>query len=278
MVQLNRPNYKHSDTSNLHHSVPHLSDAPRDFACDHCTYFKGVVYRAAIRQQLTGDEELVVRSNNMVSGPRSLESIALAEEEIEMREQAEYMAFCQSRTAINDVLLTNTSMKAAKKTSSYSEPSNTLAQWLETSTKEELLSWLEKRNNTRDDMDKLRQAGIFDLRDYILHSRHARPTPKKSAAPSRKSSADAATTGQSCIPELMKQSAQSIACGLRLQAHKSLKPPQAALRQREELRKWYECRKAPELKDECRQRGLRPLPAKKAAMVEALVEDDKKGV
>src|SRR5690242_2512372 len=99
-------------------------------------------------------------------------------------------------------------------------------------------------------MDKLRRAGIFDLRDYILHSRHTRPTPKKPAAPSRKSPADAETTRQSCIPEPRKQSAQSIACGLSLQ-------PQAALRQREELRKWYECRKAPELKDKCRHRGLR---------------------
>jgi len=70
-----------SDISNLHHFDPYFSDTPRAFACDHCTYFKGVVYRAAIRQQLTGDEELVVRSNNMVGGPRSLESIALAEKE-----------------------------------------------------------------------------------------------------------------------------------------------------------------------------------------------------
>lgn len=264
------------DERNPYPSEPHFKDTARACACDHCSYFKGIVYRIAVRQQLTGDEELAVRNKNLAAGPRSLESVALAEEAVEQREHAKYMAYSQSQGALRDASSTAALRMKAQNTDLYIEQSDTLTRWIETSTKEELLSWLEKRGNERDDMDELRQEGIFDLRDYILHSRHAQKTPKNPKAASHSSRSCAKPSQQSPPPEVKKRNVRAIVAGLRVQAHESLKPPQAALRQREELRRWYDCRKVPDLKDECRQRKIRPVPATKVALVAVLVEDDKK--
>lgn len=260
-----------ADMNKLHLKDAHFRDANQACACDHCTYFKGIVYRSAIRQQLTGADELAVRKNNLAMGPRSLESIALREEVIEKRDHARYLEWCCSRTPIGDTPAVRPLTKVNKSTDLYTEPSNTVAEWLASSTKEELLSWLQKRDNLRDNMEELRQMGIFDLREYILCRQHAQNAPKKATISSH-------GNAEPSSPEPKKQNAKPSSADLRLQAHKNLKPPQAALRQREELRRWYECRRVPELKDECRQRGIKPLPNRKADMVTVLVEDDKRGV
>lgn len=62
----------------------------------------------------------------------------------------------------------------------------------------------------------------------------------------------------------------------RLRAHESLKPPQASLRERDELQRWYTRKKAPGLKDELRQRGIRPVTSKKVETIGVSVENDKK--
>ena len=56
----------------------------------------------------------------------------------------------------------------AKSVGLYAEQSDTLTQWIESSTKEELLAWLGWNGNDGDNLDSLHQEGIFDLREYIL--------------------------------------------------------------------------------------------------------------
>ncbi len=88
-------------TTSIPPSDVHFADAQRTEACDHCTYFKGIVYRVAVHQDIKGDERLVMRSNNMRTGPQSLESVALKEEAVERREHAEYMAWGQRKDDIS---------------------------------------------------------------------------------------------------------------------------------------------------------------------------------
>ncbi|KAH6613871.1 hypothetical protein C7974DRAFT_66085 [Boeremia exigua] len=257
----------------------HFDDQDRASPCDHCLYFKGIVHRCAVRQNLTGEDEQVTRRNNLMQGPRSLESIALAEEAIEQREHARFMSWSRSRAAITNVPPPKYPRNKAKGVNHFAGESDTAEKWLNNSTKEELIAWLEKRNNPQDNMDELRRAGIFDLREHILHRNTAQPTRKPStaypiAAPVRAEHNDTATAS----PQDKKSSSQKNVFDQRIQAHKSLKPPQAALRQREELRRWYAQSKAPELRDELRQRGIKPMHKIKVDLIEMLVEDDKKEV
>lgn len=254
-------------TNNLSRpKTSHFTSSDRAAACDHCTFFKGIVHRSHAQRRL-GDDTLTTRSNNMLEEPRSLESIALQEAVIEKRDHAKYMKWSQARV--------NANLSAERKegdgteisTDKYTEQSDTLAQWLEHSTKEELLSFLRSRNDDNDNMDDLMYEGAIDLREYILGNRNAKKTPKNAIATVSHIAASGAVKKPNAHREKTEQ---------RLQAHKSLKPPQAALRDREELRRWYYSKQAPALQDELRKRGIKPARGRKADMINRLVEDDKK--
>lgn len=81
----------------------------------------------AARLELTGNDEMGARCNNMKRGPRYLESIAIAEDAIEKREHAKYM---QSTQALSTATVA-AQVQEAKKTKShelYYEKSDTLSQ------------------------------------------------------------------------------------------------------------------------------------------------------
>jgi hypothetical protein len=147
----------------------HFTHPPRIPACDHCTYFNGIFYRSLSRQHLNNEEELATRHNNLAPGPRFLLSVVLEEVIIEKRSHAQYMAWSRSTQAIDMEAKTHETNKTAKSIMMYSEKSDTLSAWIEGSTKEGLLAWLERNRNEGDDMTTLRQESIFDLRKYIMH-------------------------------------------------------------------------------------------------------------
>lgn len=76
--------------------------------------------------------------------------------------------------------------------------------------------------------------------------------------------------------QVEKPKAQREKTERRLKAHKSLKPPQAALRERDELRRWYDSKTASALQDELRKREIKFVWGRKAEWIQLLVEDDKK--
>lgn len=253
----------------------HFTHAGRVPGCNHCTYFKGIVYHSISRRQLSGDDEATVRHDNMTKQPRSLLSVALEEEAIEKREHTKYMAWSKS---LVDVVATSQSRsvnETARSTGLNATESNTLRRWIEGSTKDQLLAWLERNGDESDDMSILLREGIFDLREYMMNKRNRKKVAKVQKTPAARSDRASAdlTKPSSCTKsggphrDTIEQ---------RLQAHRSLKPPQAALRERDELRRWYDSKRAPELKDELRHRGIRPVPSKKVDLVRSLVEDDKK--
>lgn len=256
--------YLHDPHFKLNEQVP---------ACDHCTYFKGIVYRVAVRYGLTGENEVTVRQNNMASRPRSLESIALVEEAYEQRYHAKYMEWCKSITTRTTATPMRTAGETARETTAlYSEESDTLTRWIESSTKEELLAWFAKHGTEQDDLDNLMHMGIFDLRHYIVERRNAKKTTKKSVAPPKHGDISDGTSKLSAAAAKAQAARKAL-----VQKQTSIKPPQAALRQREELRRWYDSKKAPELKEEVRYRGIIPVPKRKHDMIDVLVADDKKG-
>ncbi|KAF2627214.1 hypothetical protein BU25DRAFT_469657 [Macroventuria anomochaeta] len=261
-----------------HPNDPHFIHTERVPACDHCIYFKGIVYRSLARQHLTSDDLLVTRYDKMANEPRSLQSVALKEEAIERREHAKYVAWSRSLAAVSIEAQAREAEKMAKSVGLYTVASDTLMQWIDTSTKEELLAWLEKNGDERDNMDTLRHEGIFDLREYFLNRCDAkRAIRKKATKKSPAKAKDLSVRADSTQPVVKKPDPRRDAIEQRLQAHKSLKPPQAALRERDELRRWYDSKKAHDLKDELRERGIRPVPSKKVDMIVLLVEDDKNG-
>lgn len=80
--------------ASTHHSVPSTNPqfpgSVRAAACDHCTFFKGIVCPCHAQRHF-GDDTLTMRYNNMSQGLRSLESNALQEAAIENRDYARYM-------------------------------------------------------------------------------------------------------------------------------------------------------------------------------------------
>lgn len=267
MAALHSTHDMHPDSHQHHCSLGgHLIPTTRTPACDHCTYFKGVAYRTQTR--LTDPDQGPPKP---LERPRSLLSIALEEEATEKREHAKYLFWSRSTHPIPSVAQTLEAKNVAKSLALYTEQSDTLTTWIESSTKEELLAWLSRNGNENDDMDTLRHEGIFDLREYVLHKRSSRAVPK-----SQKSAVAKSTTLPAGEKEMKHTTPRLEALERRLQNHASIKPPQAALRQREELTRWYESMKAPVLKHELRARGVRPVPGRKGDMVIALVEDDKK--
>jgi hypothetical protein len=262
---------KLSNPTRQHLPLPtHFTPTSRTPSCDHCTYFKGTVYRS-LHPPTDPDQLLLTRHNNLAQGPRSLLNIALLEEAIEAREHNKYMAWSRSLHAAAEVeaAAVKEAEKAAQKQGVYARPSDTLTGWIEGSTKEELLAWLERNGDSKDDMEVLRFEGIFDLREYILHRRRGQRetlSAKKVIIAEQKVMKEGKKKGDP----------HRDVTAQRLRDHTSVKPPQAALREREELARWYDSKKAPELKDEIRLRGIRPVPGRKADMVVVLVEDDKK--
>ncbi|KAL1605464.1 hypothetical protein SLS59_003266 [Nothophoma quercina] len=104
----------------------------------------------------------------MADGPRSLLRVAIEEETVERREQTKYTAWIRSMAAASAAVETKGADMMAKSVGLYAEQSDTLTQWIESSTKEELLAWLGWNGNDGDNLDSLHQEGIFDLREYIL--------------------------------------------------------------------------------------------------------------
>lgn len=278
MAPFNSTHKTRPDTHRHHALGPHFTHNDQSRVCDHCTYFKGIVYRSAARQHLTGDGELVTRYNNTASGPRSLESIAKEEEAVGRREHAKYIGWSRTLGAGLAAAAAREADKLMTSGDVYAEKSDTLMQWVAGNTKEELLGWLEKRGDEGDNMEELRQKGIFDLREYILNRRNAKKATKKMPPAAEYVSVPAnANQLSSSSAKTKKPNTRCDATEQRVQAHKSLKPLQAALRAREEPKRWYDSKKAPGLKDELRQRSIRLVPRKKVDMIELLVEDDKKG-
>ncbi|KAF9694420.1 hypothetical protein EKO04_007670 [Ascochyta lentis] len=267
------------DASNQHHTLnEHFTNTTRVPACDHCIYFRGFVYRA-LHKPTDLEKLLTVRHNNLTRGPRSLHSIAIEEELIEARDHAKYLAWWRSRHPITAAAAIHEAEKAARNLGLYATESDTLTSWIEGSTKEELLSWLERNGNEEDDMETLRHEGIFDLREYVTTRRSGMKAQKARA---KKCTATTSTAEPSPLTKssttIKKPDSRTDIITQRVQAHASVKPPQAALRQREELTRRYDSMKTPLLKDELRQRGIRPVPSRKANVITLLVEDDKKRV
>ncbi|KAJ4350710.1 hypothetical protein N0V95_004496 [Ascochyta clinopodiicola] len=254
----------------------HFIDATRTPACDHCAYFKGFVHRS-IHEPADNDRLLVKRYNNLARGPRSLHNIAVEEERIEARDHADYMAWSRSRytsaAAAVAADATHETEKAVVSNGLYAKESDTLTTWIEESTKEELLSWIERNGNEKDDIEALRHEGIFDLRKYMMHRRTKKPASKAKAQKSTATTQHTSSPAHNKTPD-----PRADATARRIQAYTSVKPPQAARRQREELTRWYDAMKTPLLKDELRKRGVKPVPSRKVDVIALLVENDKKGV
>jgi hypothetical protein len=231
-------------------------------------YFKGVIYRLHVQSRHIGDDRAVMRYNSMSKGLRSFESVAAQEAVIEKRRHAKHLAWCRSTQNVGDAVQPERTETTIDGEDLYNDCSDTLTLWLESSTKEEL-SFLKNRDKKDYAMDELRQEGIFDLREYIRGHRSRKASPKKAVATGSHVSASGA---------VKKPNAQREVFEPRRQAHKSLKAPQAALREREELRRWYDSKKALAWHDELRKRGIRPVPGRKVDMVQLLVEDDKRVV
>lgn len=71
---------------------PRFTHTDRFPALDHCTSFEHIVFRSAIGQHLSVDDDLVTRYNNMAGAPRSLPGAALGKEAMQRREHGKYMA------------------------------------------------------------------------------------------------------------------------------------------------------------------------------------------
>jgi hypothetical protein len=156
----------------------------------------------------------------------------------------------------------------------HAEQSKTLTQWLGQSRKAELLSLL--RNRT-DNLDKLTQEGAIDLREYILASPDATKEPKRTQKKTVVAAKNVTATHVAASGAVKKWNVGEVT-ERRLQTHKSSKPPQAVLRERDELRSWHDSKTTPALKDELRKRVIRFVRGRKADSVQLLVDDDRKAV
>ena len=99
MAPVDSPYTMRSDLDRDHFLEPHFNQTEQVAACDHCIYFRGIVCRSTIKQNLTDDDEIITRYNNMADGPRSLLSVAIEEETVERREQTKYTAWIRSMAA-----------------------------------------------------------------------------------------------------------------------------------------------------------------------------------
>ncbi|KAJ4379560.1 hypothetical protein N0V86_004741 [Didymella sp. IMI 355093] len=171
----------HPDANQFHPQTPHFTNTERTTACDHCMYFKGLVYRSHVQSHLIGHDRAVMRYNNMSEGLQSLKSMAAQEAVIEERWHAKYLAWCRSMQNVNDAAQPKRTKTPINGKDLYNDCSDTLTQWLEISTEEEL-SFLKNPDSKDDDMDELRQEGIFNLCEYIRGHRSCKASPKKAIA------------------------------------------------------------------------------------------------
>ncbi|KZM25518.1 uncharacterized protein EKO05_0008942 [Ascochyta rabiei] len=263
----------HPKAADRHRTLnEHFTDTTRVPACDHCTYFKRFVYRSL--HEPTDSNQILIRQHNLARGPRSLHSIAVEEERIESREHQNYMDWSRSRHTVAAAAANEGAETAVEGMDLYAEESDIATSWVEGSTKEELLAWLERNGNERDDMETLQHGSVFDLREYMMHRRS-----NETASMVNVQQSIATAQLPSSSPPLLVKTPEPRATLLRqrIKAHTSVKPPQAALREPEELTRWYNALKVPLLKDELHQRGIKPVPSKKSNIVALLVEDDTKG-
>jgi hypothetical protein len=246
----------------------HFRHTGKGGVCDHCTYFKGIVWRTLSRRDPVNLDGLRsgIAINTYTEGallaPRSLESVALEEEAIERAQHDAYTKWCASR------IISVVDIRVKKPKAAYAADivSSTLRDFINTSSKDDLLHWLRTRDsNTKgDDFSNLQFLSVLGIRDYILSGRY---TNCKSGKGKKRTDSNSEAEDNEPVRKITKKVRVGVSNVL-------LKPAGAARTSREVLQDWYEGKMAPELRAEVSRRRIKPVPSRKADLVAVLVDDD----